>query len=35
MKSDVAAAVGVPVIAPVAGFKARPLGSEPLVMDQL
>ncbi len=35
VKLEVAAAVGVPLIAPVAGFKARPLGSEPLVTDQL
>ena len=30
-----AAAVGVPVIAPVTAFRLKPAGSVPLVMDQL
>ena len=35
VKFDVAAVVGVPVIAPVAAFKLRPAGSEPVITVQL
>ena len=35
VKFDVPAVVGVPVIAPVAAFKLRPAGSEPVITVQL
>ena len=35
VKFDVAVVVGVPLIAPVAGFRLRPAGSEPVITVQL
>ena len=35
VKFDVPAAVGVPVIVPLAGFSVRPAGSEPVITVQL
>ena len=35
VKVNVPAAVGVPVMAPVEGFSVKPVGSEPLVMENV
>ena len=35
VKSDAPTTVGVPVIAPVDAFRLRPVGSEPVVTDQV
>jgi hypothetical protein len=35
VKVNVPAAVGVPVMAPVEGFSVKPVGSEPLVIENV
>jgi hypothetical protein len=35
VKVNVPAAVGVPVMAPVDGFSVKPVGSEPLVIENV
>jgi hypothetical protein len=35
LKLEVPAVLGVPLIAPVLGFKVKPAGSEPLEIDQV